>query len=73
MMSLRDIVNELIAAAHQEWAGIAIMETHRFGPELDALAPRCIAAARKRMDAMIAAARALDPKADLTGLPRVVS
>lgn len=70
-MSLREIVAELIAGAHQEWAGIAIMETYRFGPELDTLAPRCIEAARRRMEALIAAAIVLDPKADLAGLPKV--
>lgn len=70
MMSDREIVAELAAAAHQEWAGIAILQTTHFEPELRALAPRAVAAAQRRVEALVAAARRIDPSVDLSAKGR---
>lgn len=73
MMGVRDVVAELIGAAHQEWAGISILETTRFEPELAASVPRAIAAAKRRCEALVTAARTLDPKVDCSQLPGAAS
>lgn len=73
MMSAREIVAELIGAAHQEWAGLAILETTRFEPELAASVPRAIAAAKRRCEALVTAARTLDPSVDCSQLPGATS
>lgn len=59
MMDLSAIIAELEGAAQQEAAGIAVLETTRFEPALDAVAERCIAAARRRAEGLAEAARLL--------------
>lgn len=67
-MQLSEIIAELEGAAQQEAAGIAILETTRFEPALDAVAERCIAAARRRAEGLAEAARLLRRKASLDDL-----
>lgn len=71
MLALREIVAEIEAAAQQEAAGIAILETTRFDPELDRVAMRCLPAAKRRAEALAAAARLLSHPvvASFPGLP----
>ncbi|WP_336810913.1 hypothetical protein [Bosea sp. MMO-172] len=58
-MHLAAIIAELEGAAQQEAAGIHVLETTRFEPELGLVAERCIASARERADALAQAARRL--------------
>lgn len=58
-MKLHDIIAELEGAAQQEAAGIHVLETTRFEPELGAVAERTIASARERAEALAQAARRL--------------
>ena len=59
MMELREIIAEVEAAANQEAAGISLLETMPFEPELGRIAGSCLAAARKRAEALALAARLL--------------
>lgn len=59
MMDLSAIIAEVEGAAQQEAAGIAILETTRFEPALDAVAERCLAAAKRRAAGLAEAARLL--------------
>lgn len=58
-MHLAAIIAELEGAAQQEAAGIHVLETTRFEPELGAVADRCLASARERAEALAQAARRL--------------
>lgn len=58
-MQLAQIISELEGAAQQEAAGIHVLETTRFEPELGLVAERCIATARERADALAQAAHRL--------------
>lgn len=58
-MQLAQIIAELEGAAQQEAAGIHVLETTLFEPELGLVADRCIATARARADALAQAARRL--------------
>ncbi|PZR94149.1 MAG: hypothetical protein DI537_08655 [Stutzerimonas stutzeri] len=58
-MELRDVIAELEGAAQQEAAGIAILETTHFEPELGLTAERCLAAAKRRAEGLCEAARLL--------------
>lgn len=58
-MNLSAIIAELEGAAQQEAAGIAILETTRFEPELGLTAERCLASARERAEALATAATLL--------------
>lgn len=62
MMALKEIIAELEAAARQEAAGIAILETthwEREAPDLLAGSMACLAAATRRRDALVESARLL--------------
>ena len=59
MLELRDIITELEGAAAQEAAGIHVLETTRFEPELGAVAGSCLAASRRRAEALTQAAKRL--------------
>ncbi len=59
-MELREIIRELEAAAQQEAAGIHVLETTHFEPELARIAPSCVAAAKRRAEALAAAAKLLE-------------
>lgn len=59
MMDLSAIIAEVEGAALQEAAGIAILETTRFEPELGTTAERCLAAAKRRASGLAEAARLL--------------
>lgn len=62
MMSAREIVAELEAAARQEADSIAVLETthwERVAPDLLPGSMACLAAAQRRRDALVAAARTL--------------
>ncbi|TCR69711.1 hypothetical protein [Bosea sp. BK604] len=71
MMNLREIVAEIEGAAQQEAAGIAILETTRFEPELARTVPYALAAAKRRAEALAMAAQLLRHPicAGLPGLP----
>lgn len=56
-MTIPEIIRELEAAAQQEAAGIHALETTHFEPELARIAPSCIAAARRRAEALVTAAQ----------------
>lgn len=58
-MNLLSIIAELEGAAQQEAAGIAILETTHFEPELGLTAERCLASARERAEALALAAATL--------------
>lgn len=58
-MKLSDIIAELEGAAQQEAAGIHVLETTRFEPELDRVAVHCLAAAKRRAEALAEAASLL--------------
>lgn len=58
-MKLHDIIAELEGAAQQEAAGIHVLETTRFEPELGAVAGNCLAAAKRRAEALAEAAKLL--------------
>lgn len=62
MTALKDIIAEIEAAARQEAAGIAILETthwEREAPDLLAGSLACLAAAKRRRDALVEAVRLL--------------
>ncbi|AZO77737.1 MULTISPECIES: hypothetical protein [unclassified Bosea (in: a-proteobacteria)] len=54
-MNLSAIIAELEGAAQQEAAGIHILETTRFEPELDAIAGAALTAAKRRAEALSSA------------------
>lgn len=58
-MDLAAIIAEVEGAAQQEAAGIAILETTHFEPELGLTAERCLASAKRRAEGLAAAARLL--------------
>lgn len=58
-MDLTAIIAEVEGAAQQEAAGIAILETTHFEPELGLTAERCLASARERAEALVLAAALL--------------
>ncbi|MBX9875011.1 MAG: hypothetical protein K2X84_09150 [Beijerinckiaceae bacterium] len=58
-MNIREIIAELEGAAQQEAAGIHVLETTRFEPELGAVAGNCLAASRRRAEALAQAASRL--------------
>ena len=58
-MDLSAIIAEVEGAAQQEAAGIAILETTHFEPELGLTAERCLAAAKRRAEGLSEAARLL--------------
>lgn len=72
MLSLREIIAELEGAAQQEAAGIHVLETTRFEPELGGIAGSCLGAARRRAEALAQAAKLLSQPivAEFPGLPR---
>lgn len=58
-MHLTAIIAELEGAAQQEAAGIHVLETTRFEPELGAVAHSCLDASRRRAEALTQAAKRL--------------
>lgn len=58
-MQLAAIIAELEGAAWQEAAGICVLETTRFEPELGITADSVLAASRRRAEALNQAARRL--------------
>ncbi|MGY6246219.1 hypothetical protein ACXIUS_01560 [Bosea thiooxidans] len=58
-MHLAAIIAELEGAAQQEAAGIHVLETTRFEPELGAVATSCLDASRRRAEALAQAAKRL--------------
>lgn len=58
-MDLPAIIAEVEGAAQQEAAGIAILETTHFEPELGLTVERCLAAAKRRAEGLGRAAELL--------------
>ena len=58
-MDLPAIIAEVEGAAQQEAAGIAILETTNFEPELGLTAERCLVAAKRRAEGLTYAAELL--------------
>lgn len=65
-MEIAAVIAEVEGAAQQEAAGIAILETTHFEPELGLTAERCLAAAKRRAEGLAEAARLLRISAVLT-------
>lgn len=67
-MQLAQIIAELEGAAQQEAAGIHVLETTRFEPELGLVAGNCLAAARRRAEALASAAQLLRDESETSDL-----
>lgn len=67
-MDLSAVIAEVEGAAQQEAAGIAILETTHFEPELGLTAERCLVAAKRRAEGLAEAVRLLRKQSDMDAL-----